>query len=280
MRGLSAAGRSVASGAVGAPVHEEGFRSSARGAGMSGILDGVLSGSRRSTVAAAQLIHASASVLVRPGGMASTCVCTVLKFSVSRVAWRQAASWALKCLTRYTSAYWMRASSMAACQRMRFWRAASTSSWRLRSAASPRSVSSCAISASWGLDPNPGHGLCGWCQRSCCCSGRCLVGDRAAVSEAGVTASGVVAVQPAEKAPRRASRSFDQLFRPWSIPRLKAALKYSAIGASATVLPVSSSDDSRARSVRARSSLEDFVEEGHRCAEGLVAARRPYPRVL
>src|SRR3954470_2859467 len=39
-----------------------------------------------------------------------------------------------------------------------------------------------------------GYGLCG-----CCCFGRCLVSDRAAMSEAGVTASGVVAVQPVER---------------------------------------------------------------------------------
>lgn len=111
----------------------------------------------------AQLIHASASVLVCPGVMASTRVRTALKYSVSPVAWRHAASCASKCLKRYASAYWMRASSLAASQRMRFWRAASISSRRLRSAASPRRVTSCAI----GLREWPGasdHSLarCGW----------------------------------------------------------------------------------------------------------------------
>lgn len=43
-------------------------------------------------VPAAQLIHDSASILAWPGGMASTRVRTALTYSVSRVAWRHAAS--------------------------------------------------------------------------------------------------------------------------------------------------------------------------------------------
>lgn len=110
---------------------------------------GVLSESRRSTAAAAQSIHALASDRVCPGGVASTRVRTALSNLASRVTWRHAASCASKCLKRYASECWTRASSMEACQRMRFWRAASISSRRLRSAASPRRVNSWAISASW-----------------------------------------------------------------------------------------------------------------------------------
>jgi hypothetical protein len=46
---------------------------------MPGSRDGVFSGSRRSTVAAAQLIHVSAWVLVWPGGMAAAVVRTALR---------------------------------------------------------------------------------------------------------------------------------------------------------------------------------------------------------
>ncbi len=69
------------------------------------------------------------SLLRESGGVAPCCF---LRFEVA---------------TRYASAYWTRASSMVASQRMRFWRAASISSRRLRSATSPRRVTSCAVSA-------------------------------------------------------------------------------------------------------------------------------------
>lgn len=70
------------------------------------------------------------------------------------------------------------------------------------------------------------------CQRCRCCVKGVLVGDRAAVPEAGVAADGVVAVQPVEEF--EAGFAFaGPAFRPWSVSRFIVALKLSAAALSA-----------------------------------------------